>query len=93
MAERALPRLTRLLGIVTYLEDHGEATFAELAEHFVSREGDQARRRHAVGVRPSRARPERPPRLRLWAFDEGIARLTNSQGVARCGSRRARPSR
>ena len=34
MAERVLPRLTRLLGIVSYLEDNGPTPFEELAEHF-----------------------------------------------------------
>jgi len=34
MAEKALPRLTRLLGIMTYVHDQGEATFTELADHF-----------------------------------------------------------
>lgn len=34
MAEHARPRLTRLLGIVTYLEDHGSTPFADLADHF-----------------------------------------------------------
>lgn len=34
MAEKALPRLTRLLGIMTYVQDQGEATFPVLADHF-----------------------------------------------------------
>lgn len=34
MAEKALPRLTRLLGIMAYVQDQGEAPFAELASHF-----------------------------------------------------------
>jgi len=34
VAEKALPRLTRLLGIMTYVSDQGEASFDELAAHF-----------------------------------------------------------
>lgn len=34
MAEKALPRLTRLLGIMAYVQDQGEAPFSELANHF-----------------------------------------------------------
>lgn len=34
MAEKALPRLTRLLGIMAYVQDQGEAPFGELADHF-----------------------------------------------------------
>ncbi|WP_062213773.1 helix-turn-helix transcriptional regulator [Demequina oxidasica] len=34
MAEKALPRLTRLLGIMTYVQDEGEAPFVDLAEKF-----------------------------------------------------------
>ncbi len=82
MAERTAPRVTRLLGIVTYLEREGEASIEELAEHF--------------GVTPAQVRrdvellwvsgvPGHAPQDLIdfdgWAFDEGIVRLTNSQGV------------
>jgi proteasome accessory factor C len=82
VAERTAPRVTRLLGIVTYLEREGEASVDELAEHF--------------GVTPLQVRrdvellwvsgvPGHAPQDLIdfdgWAFDEGIIRLTNSQGV------------
>jgi len=82
VAERTAPRVTRLLGIVTYLERQGEATVEELAEHF--------------GVTPTQVRrdiellwvsgvPGHAPQDLIdfdgWAFDEGVIRLTNSQGV------------
>lgn len=34
MAEKALPRLARLLGIMTYVADQEQASFGELANHF-----------------------------------------------------------
>ncbi len=82
MAERAVPRLTRLLGIVTHLDEHGEATFDELAAHF--------------GVTADTVRQDIDtlwcsglPGYGMtdlldfdgFAYDEGIARLINSQGV------------
>lgn len=82
MAERTAPRVTRLLGLVTYLEREGEATVDELAAHF--------------GVSPAQVRrdvellwvsgvPGHAPQdlidFDAWAFDEGVVRLTNSQGV------------
>ncbi len=82
MAERTAPRVTRLLGLVTYLEREGEATVEELAAHF--------------GVSPAQVRrdvellwvsgvPGHAPQdlidFDAWAFDEGVVRLTNSQGV------------
>lgn len=82
MVEKALPRLTRLLGLVTYLEQRGDATFEELADHF--------------GVTSSQIRTDvntlwvsgLPGYMTddlldfdADAFDQGIASLTNSQGV------------
>lgn len=82
MAERALPRLTRLLGIVTYLETHGEATFETLAEHF----GVSAKqiRRDVDTLWVSGVPGYMADDLLDFdadAFDDGVARLTNSQGV------------
>lgn len=82
MAERTAPRVTRLLGIVTYLERHGEATLADLASRFGVSE-DQIRRDIELlwvsGV-PGHG-PQDLIDFDPWAFDEGIIRLTNSQGV------------
>jgi proteasome accessory factor C len=82
MAEKALPRLTRLLGIVTFLEQQGEKSFDVLADHF--------------GVTTAQIRKDvdtlwvsgLPGYMTddlidfdAAAFEEGIASLTNSQGV------------
>ncbi len=82
MAERAIPRLTRLLGIVTHLEEHGEATFAELAEHFdvtpevIKRDIDTLWTAGLPGYGVNDLLD-----FDGWAYDEGVARITNSQGV------------
>lgn len=82
MAEKTAPRVTRLLGIVTYLERHGEATLAELAERFAVSE---AQVRKDVELLWVSGVPGHGPQDLIdfdpWAFDEGIIRLTNSQGV------------
>lgn len=83
MAERTAPRVTRLLGLVTYLERHGEASIEELAERFgVS--PDQIRKDvdtlWVSGV-PGHG-PEDLIDFDAWALDEGIVRITNSQGVS-----------
>lgn len=82
MAERTAPRVTRLLGLVTYLERHGEATLAALAAQFGVSE-DQVRRDIELlwvsGV-PGHG-PQDLIDFDPWAFDEGVIRLTNSQGV------------
>lgn len=82
MAEPAVPRVTRLLGIVTQLEEHGEATFEELGQHFgVSAEVIRA----DIDTLWCSGLPGYGATDLLdfdgWAYDEGIARLTNSQGV------------
>ncbi len=82
MAERALPRLTRLLGIVTYLEDHGATPFADLAQHFgVS----VVQIRKDLGTLWVSGLPGHMPDHLIdfdaWAYDDDIAHLTNSQGV------------
>jgi proteasome accessory factor C len=82
MAERTAPRVTRLLGLVTYLEREGEATVEELAEHFgVS----TAQVRRDVELLWVSGVPGHAPQDLIdfdgWAFDEGVVRLTNSQGV------------
>lgn len=82
MAESAVPRLTRLLGIVTHLEEHGEATFEDLARHFrVSTDtvrGD-IDTLWCVGL-PGYGMTDLLD-FDGFAYDQGIARLTNSQGV------------
>lgn len=82
MAEKALPRLTRLLGLVTYLEQHGDATFDELADHFSV---TAAQVRTDVNTLWVSGLPGYMTDDLLDfdadAFDRGIASLTNSQGV------------
>ncbi len=82
MAERAIPRVTRLLGIVTHLEEHGEASFAELAAHF---EVSDAVIKRDVETLWVAGLPGYGTNDLLdfdgWAYDQGIARLINSQGV------------
>lgn len=83
MADKTLARLTRLLGIVHYLELHGETEFTELAAHF------------GVTVKQIRADVEtlwvsglpghqHDDLIDFDAdlFDQGIADLTNGQGVS-----------
>ncbi len=82
MAERAVPRLTRLLGIVTHLEEQGEATFEDLARHFgVSVETI----RRDIDTLWCSGLPGYGMTDLLdfdgFAYDDGIARLINSQGV------------
>ncbi len=82
VAERAVPRLTRLLGIVTHLEEHGEATFDELGHHF----GVPAETiRHDIDTLWCAGLPGYSMTDLLdfdgFAYDQGIARLVNSQGV------------
>lgn len=82
MAERTAPRVTRLLGLVTYLEREGEATVEELAAHF---QVSPAQVRRDVELLWVSGVPGHAPQdlidFDAWAFDEGIVRLTNSQGV------------
>ncbi|WP_084078275.1 YafY family protein [Demequina sp. NBRC 110057] len=83
MADKTLGRLTRLLGIVHYLENHGATPFDELADQF------------GVSERQIRADVELLWVSGLpghqfddlidfdgYLFDQGIADLTNSQGVS-----------
>ncbi len=82
MAEPAIPRLTRLLGLVTHLEENGEATFDELAEHFgVSRDTikDDIDTLWVSGL-PGYGMTDLLD-FDGFAYDEGIARLTNSLGL------------
>ncbi len=83
MAERTAPRVTRLLGLVTYLERHGEASVEELAERF-DVTAEQIRKDvdtlWVSGV-PGHG-PEDLIDFDAWALDDGIVRITNSQGVS-----------
>lgn len=82
MAEKTAPRVTRLLGIVTYLERHGEASVADLAGHFGVTE--QQIRKDVELLWVSGVPGGGPQDLidfDAWAFDEDIIRLVNSQGV------------
>lgn len=82
MAEPAIPRLTRLLGIVTQLEEHGEASFDDLARHFgVPQEviKDDIDTLWVSGL-PGYGTTDLLD-FDVGAYEEGIARLTESQGV------------
>jgi len=82
VAEPAVPRLTRLLGIVTHLEEHGEATFDELARHFgvaASTIKDDIDTLWVSGL-PGYGSTDLLD-FDAFAYDEGIARLTESLGV------------
>ena len=82
MAERTAPRVTRMLGLLTYLERHGEATLQELADHFGVSEVQVRRDVELLWVSGI---PGHEPQDLIdfdgWAFDEDVVRLTNSQGV------------
>lgn len=82
MAERTAPRVTRLLGLITYLERHGEATLAALASQFAVTEAQVKRDIELLWVSgvPGHG-PQDLIDFDPWAFDEGVIRLTNSQGV------------
>lgn len=82
MAERTAPRVTRLLGIVTFLERQGEATLASLAAQFGVSEAQMKRDIELLWVSgvPGHG-PQDLIDFDPWAFDDGIIRLTNSQGV------------
>lgn len=82
VAERALARLTRLLGIVSYLEAHGEAPFDELAARF----GTTPTQIEAdVWLLFTTGKPGGMPDDYVDfdgdALDEGIARLRDGQGL------------
>jgi len=82
MAERTAPRVTRMLSLITYLERHGEATLAALALQFGVTEAQIKRDIEMLWVSgvPGHG-PQDLIDFDPWAFDEGIIRLTNSQGV------------
>ena len=83
MAERATDRVTRMLGIVSFLEANGDTPFAELASQFgVSVE--QIRRDVStlwVSGLPGYM-PDDLIDFDADLIDEGIARLTAGQGVS-----------
>lgn len=82
VAEPAIPRLTRLLGIVTQLEEHGEATFDDLARHFgVSRETikDDIDTLWVSGL-PGYGTTDLLD-FDVHAYEDGVARLTESLGI------------
>lgn len=83
VAEKTAPRVTRLLGIVTFLERQGEATVAELADQFGVTEQQIRRDVELLWVS---GMPGHGPQdlidFDAWAFDEDVIRLVNSQGVS-----------
>ncbi len=83
MAERAVPRVTRMLGIVSYLETNGDTSFADLAAQFGVSE-EQIKRDVAtlwVSGLPGYM-PDDLIDFDADLFDQGIARLTAGQGVS-----------
>lgn len=83
MAEKTAPRVTRLLGIITTLERHGEFTLDELAARFGVSASQIKRDVETLWVSglPGYA-PDELLDFDAWAFDEGVVRLTNSQGLS-----------
>ena len=83
MSERTRPRVARLLGLVAYLEDNGPTSFEDLAEHFgvdveqIRKDIDQL---WIVG-RPGGFANDLID-FDSDSFDEGIARITNTQGAS-----------
>ncbi len=83
MAEKTPARVTRLLGIVTYLEHNNEATVAQLAEHFDVSEVQI--RKDVTTLWMSGAPGYLHDDLIDFdadAFDEDVIRLRDSQGVS-----------
>ena len=82
MAERAIDRVTRMLGIVSYLESNGDTSFETLAAQFgVSNDDIQ---RDVATLWVSGLPGYMPDDLIDFdgdLFDQGIARLTAGQGV------------
>lgn len=83
MAERTPARVTRLLGIITYLEHHDEETVAHLAEHFGVSEAQIQKDVLTLWVTGT------PGYLHdnlidfdADAFERGVIRLRDSQGVS-----------
>jgi proteasome accessory factor C len=82
VAEPAIPRLTRLLGIVTQLEEYGEASFDDLARHFGVTRGvikDDIDTLWVSGL-PGYGTTDLLD-FDGYAYEEGIARLTESLGI------------
>lgn len=82
MAEKVLPRLTRLLGIMTYVADQGEASFEELAAHFdvpVSQIRKDIVALWSAGL-PGHAGGDLID-FDGFLFDQDIASIIDSQGV------------
>lgn len=83
MAERAIDRVTRMLGIVSYLEANGDTAFSELATQFSVSE-DQIQRDVTtlwVAGLPGYM-PDDLIDFDADMFDAGVARLTTGQGVS-----------
>lgn len=83
MAEKTPARVTRLLGIVTYLEHNNEATVAQLAEHFDVSEVQI--RKDVTTLWMSGAPGYLHDDLIDFdadAFDQDVIRLRDSQGVS-----------
>jgi len=82
VAERALPRVTRLLGLVAYLEDNGPTPFGDLAAHFdvsVEQIREDVNTLWVSGL-PGHMTGDLID-FDFDAFEQDIASLTNSQGV------------
>lgn len=82
MAERAVPRVTRLLGIINYLDRNGETPFADLASHFGVSE--QQVKRDVTTLWLTGLPGYMPNDLIDFdadLYEAGIAHITASQGV------------
>ncbi len=78
----SLTQIGRLLGIVAHLDHHGQATFEELADHFgvsserIKRDVEMLWCTGVPGYHTNDLLDFDP-----FAYDEGIVKLTNAQGL------------
>jgi len=82
VAEKALPRLTRLLGIMAYVQDQGESPFEELAEHFgvsVSQIRKDVNALWSAGL-PGHAGGDLID-FDAYLYEQDVASIVDSQGV------------
>ncbi|BDZ61014.1 protein PafC [Demequina sediminis] len=82
MAEQATDRLVRMLGILTYVERHGDTPFTELAEHF-GVTVDQVRADiDALWLASEPGDSWYPIDFSADAFDADVAALVRNDGVS-----------
>ncbi|WP_062306300.1 helix-turn-helix transcriptional regulator [Demequina subtropica] len=81
MAEQATDRLVRMLGILTYVERHGDTPFSELAEHFGVTVAQVRSDINALWVASEPGDSWLPIDFSADAFDQDIASLVRNDGV------------